>query len=256
MSRHAIHSIGVLALVSALAAPAAGQETCKGTKRWYEGACRYPDEIERLKKVAAPAPCKGTKKWFQGACRYPDEIERLKKIRPDPHIPETKPDPVPEHPPPPPPVPERKPEPAPEPAPAIDCPPGAQAHGKSPPRGTLAWCEAGGVATGPRLEWFATGTLHSRQVFRDGNPTGERTEYFETGGKYLETTLRDGVWTYQEWHRSGAVAVEAEVVGGQLHGRALRWDRDGNFLFAECYRSGSLLWQSSNRATAKYKACP
>ena len=46
----------VLALLAALPAAAAAQPACKGTKQWYEGACRYPDEIAALKaKAKAPA---------------------------------------------------------------------------------------------------------------------------------------------------------------------------------------------------------
>jgi hypothetical protein len=45
------------ALVSASAGPAAAQpKRCKGTKRWYAGQCRYPDEIEQLKKASGTAP--------------------------------------------------------------------------------------------------------------------------------------------------------------------------------------------------------
>ncbi len=32
---------------AAVAAPAAAQQ-CRGTKQWFEGACRYPDEIKQL----------------------------------------------------------------------------------------------------------------------------------------------------------------------------------------------------------------
>jgi hypothetical protein len=52
-----------IAVVLAMLAPSAGgaQEQCVGTKQWYQGKCRYPDDIERMKQDAArkrdtPAP--------------------------------------------------------------------------------------------------------------------------------------------------------------------------------------------------------
>jgi hypothetical protein len=39
----------IVGFVGAPAGEAMAQSRCKGTKKWYKGSCRYPDEIERLK---------------------------------------------------------------------------------------------------------------------------------------------------------------------------------------------------------------
>ena len=41
-----------MALLVLLALPAAvhGQRRCKGTKQWYRGKCRYPDEVRKIKQ--------------------------------------------------------------------------------------------------------------------------------------------------------------------------------------------------------------
>ncbi|MBW2456164.1 MAG: hypothetical protein JRI68_16715 [Deltaproteobacteria bacterium] len=42
-----------LGVVSLAAGGATAQERCKGTKQFYAGKCRYPDEVNRLKAAAA-----------------------------------------------------------------------------------------------------------------------------------------------------------------------------------------------------------
>ncbi|MBI4703098.1 MAG: hypothetical protein HY744_18430 [Deltaproteobacteria bacterium] len=50
----AFASVLALALGATLAAPAAaGPEDCRGTQKWYAGECRYPKDIEEMKKQEA-----------------------------------------------------------------------------------------------------------------------------------------------------------------------------------------------------------
>jgi hypothetical protein len=48
------------AVLATLSCPSPGHaqpaKRCKGTKRWYAGQCRYPDEIEQLKQASGTTP--------------------------------------------------------------------------------------------------------------------------------------------------------------------------------------------------------
>lgn len=61
--RNLVSGLAVLLLLASTAASADAPAPCKGTRSWFEGRCRYPDEIAALKREAAAAKAK-TKKRF------------------------------------------------------------------------------------------------------------------------------------------------------------------------------------------------
>ena len=78
---NAFRSLLIFLLGLWLPAPAVAQaRACKGTKQIFQGACRYPDDIARLRRAARVRArhCKGDKRWFNGKCRDPHEIRSIR----------------------------------------------------------------------------------------------------------------------------------------------------------------------------------
>ena len=56
------------------------EQKCKGTKKFYQGKCYYPDQIKKLRAQGyGEGQCRGTKKPYRGKCLYPDQIKAIKR---------------------------------------------------------------------------------------------------------------------------------------------------------------------------------
>ncbi|MBM4360493.1 MAG: hypothetical protein FJ096_20490 [Deltaproteobacteria bacterium] len=68
-TRTTVTGLWTLLLLTLGSSPAqAQQSTCQGTKQWYQGECRWPKDIEKLKKEGAPS------RGVPGATRPPASL--------------------------------------------------------------------------------------------------------------------------------------------------------------------------------------